>query len=159
MKNQTVKNKFLEELARTSIVGVACERSGISRQTYYRWRNVDSDFYMKADQAMAIGVELNNDLSESVVLNAIRQNDVGTAKWYLSNRHKEYRRPFIVQSNTKNERETKHEYEARLKEAQKTLKKSQSKWFVNEHVARKKEAQKLFDEWKRNYLDSADKSD
>lgn len=94
MKKDKVKDKFLEALELTPIIQVACEKTGISRNTYYRWMNEDPEFRSLADDRMNVGVSLVNDYAESNVLNGIKKGDPGYTKYWLSSRHKEYRRPF-----------------------------------------------------------------
>jgi hypothetical protein len=92
MKKDKVKDKFLEVLESTPIIQVACEKSGISRTTYYRWAQEDPEFALLADQKRNLGVDLVNDYAESNVLNGIKKGDPGYTKYWLSSRHKEYRR-------------------------------------------------------------------
>ena len=44
MKTKKDKELILEQLRKTPIVQVACEKTGIARATYYRWRKKDKRF-------------------------------------------------------------------------------------------------------------------
>ena len=94
MKKDRTQAKLLEELERTPIIQAACERAGISRNTYYRWMNEDSMFRMQVDERLRMGIDLVNDVAESNVLNGIKKGDSGFTKYWLSARHTGYRRPF-----------------------------------------------------------------
>ena len=94
MKDAKIRKKFLEELSRAPIVQHACERIGISRQTYYRWKEEDEEFATKANEALDMGVDFVNDHAESNILGGIKKGDMNASKWWLSARHKAYRRPF-----------------------------------------------------------------
>ena len=119
MKKSRIKNKFLEELSRTPIVQVACERVGISRQTYYRWRLEDQWFAVQANDSLEMGVEFVNDHAESNILNGIKQGEMNATKYWLSARHKAYKRPFpkiiIQRSLSDKEAEELHIQEAHEK--------------------------------------------
>jgi ACT domain-containing protein len=92
IKKRTAEDKkaVLEQLAKLPIVQVACQKAGISRATYYRWRNEDKKFVTDTDEAIAEGVLMINDLSESQLITAIRNNNFSAVRFWLMNRHKAY---------------------------------------------------------------------
>ena len=47
------KELVVEQLKKTPIVQIACEKTGIGRATYYRWRKEDAEFGKLADEAIA----------------------------------------------------------------------------------------------------------
>ncbi len=93
MKKSKVWKQLLEELERTPIVQVACEKVGISRQTYYRWAK-DESMFSEIRQALLRGIDLVNDVAESNVLAGIKGKDPGYTKYWLSHRHEAYKKPF-----------------------------------------------------------------
>lgn len=127
MKKSRIQNQFLEELSRTPIVQVACERLGISRQTYYRWRIEDSWFAIRADDSLEMGVDFVNDHAESNILNGIKRGDLNTSKWWLSARHKAYKRPFpkIVIQKSLSEKE---DEELKIQKAHKKIQGWMKEW-------------------------------
>jgi hypothetical protein len=94
-KKNRLKDKFLEELAKTPIVQIACEKSGISRQTYYRWRKEDIDFSLEADNALSQGEDLVNDVAESTVIRGVQNRDTGWTKLWLSHRHNKFKKDMM----------------------------------------------------------------
>ncbi len=84
------KKDVLEQLQRLPIVQVACQKAGISRATYYRWRNKSKKFAKEADEAISEGVEIVNDLSESQLITAIKNQNFSAIRFWLQNRHKSY---------------------------------------------------------------------
>jgi hypothetical protein len=90
-KRQT-KNKelLLEQLKKRPIVQFACEKSGIGRATYYRWRKEDPEFTEKADQALLEGSLLVNDMAESQLMSAIRDKNLTAIIFWLKNHHPNY---------------------------------------------------------------------
>lgn len=87
-----VDNKALlvEQLKKLPIVQIACEKTGIGRATYYRWRKDDKDFAKLADEAIFAGVQLVNDMAESQLLTSIKNNHMTGIIFWLKHRHKAY---------------------------------------------------------------------
>lgn len=84
------KKAVIEQLRKLPIVQVSCQKAGIARATYYRWRNDDKNFAKEADEAIAEGVEIVNDLSESQLISAIKNQNFSAIRFWLQNRHKAY---------------------------------------------------------------------
>lgn len=84
------KTQILELLKTTPIVQVACQKSGISRATYYRWRGKDKKFKEQSDQALKEGIAFINDLAESQLLSAIKEKNMTAIIFWLKNRHPGY---------------------------------------------------------------------
>ena len=84
------KKAVLEQLSKLPIIQIACQKAGVSRATYYRWRGEDKQFAKDADEAIGEGVQMINDLSESQLITAIRNNNFSAVRFWLMNRHKAY---------------------------------------------------------------------
>jgi transposase-like protein len=93
MKARQRKKRFLNILINNPVISIACKKTGISRQTYYRWRQEDSEFAQTADDLQIKGVESVNDLAESVLINNIQQENMKAVQFWLSNNHSSYRKP------------------------------------------------------------------
>lgn len=87
-----MKNKIdvIESLKTTPIVQIACQKSGIGRATYYRWRNEDLEFKQNADKAIKFGNHFINDLAESQLLSAIKDKNMTAIIYWLNNHHPAY---------------------------------------------------------------------
>lgn len=83
------KQTLLVQLKKTPIVQIACEKTGIGRSTYYRWKE-DEEFAKLADEAIAEGVSLINDMAESQLLAAIRDRNTSAIFYWLNHRHPSY---------------------------------------------------------------------
>src|SRR3989338_7315588 len=81
------KMKVLEQLKKMPIVKVACERTGVSRATYYRWSNEDEEFKTVADQALIEGELLINDMSEYQLIDLIHSKNGPAIKYWLEHHH------------------------------------------------------------------------
>lgn len=134
--------KFLEELEQVPIVAFACKKVDISRNTYYRWCNEDPDFALAAQERIEIGVDFVNDHAQTNILNGIKSGDIGVSKWWLSSRHKDFRRPFTVARYIDGKLES-EEYEREMKEAEKRLREFQSKWFKSGTEPEKRKLKKV----------------
>ena len=84
------KELILEQLKKTPIVQLACEKVGISRATYYRWKNADRKFSMLAQEAILEGSRLVNDMAESQLLSAIRDKNMTAIIFWLKHHHSAY---------------------------------------------------------------------
>lgn len=84
------KQELIEQLKKTPIIQVACEKVGVARATFYRWRKEDVDFAEKIEEAVNAGSQLINDMAESVLITAIRNGNITAIIFWLKNHHKMY---------------------------------------------------------------------
>jgi hypothetical protein len=96
MKKNKFQDQFFEELRHVPIVQVACEKTGLSRNSVYRWRKEDKSFTKKMDQAMADGVALVNDMSESQLLTLIKEKNWPAISFWLKHRNDNYKNKLEV---------------------------------------------------------------
>lgn len=91
MKKNKFQDQFLAELRKVPIIQVACEKTGLSRNSIYRWRKEDKDFLKKMDEAYADGVALVNDMSESQLLTLIKEKNYPAISFWLRHRNDNYK--------------------------------------------------------------------
>lgn len=91
MKKNKLQETFFAELNKVPIVQVACEKTGVSRNSVYRWRKEDPEFAKKMDQAIADGVALVNDMSESQLLTLIMEKNYSAISFWLRHRNDNYK--------------------------------------------------------------------
>ena len=86
------KNKelLIEQLKKTPIIQIVCEKLNIARSTFYRWKNEDEQFSEKVDNAIIEGNQLINDLAESKLISAIKDQNMTGIIFWLKNHHKTY---------------------------------------------------------------------
>ena len=84
------KKELLEQLVKIPIVQIACEKTGIGRSTYYRWRQEDEEFSQLADDAIHAGELFINDMAESQLLTAIKENNMTGIIFWLKHHHPAY---------------------------------------------------------------------
>jgi hypothetical protein len=86
-----LKKQFLEELKKVPIIQVACEKVGISRQTYYRWKKESKAFAKETEEALSEGIAFVNDMSETQLLNLIKGQDFKAISFWLKHRNQIYK--------------------------------------------------------------------
>lgn len=99
MKNKKIKNLLVEQLKKTPIIQVACEKTGVARASFYRWKQQDKQFAEAADAAIAEGEMLITDLSELQLINLIRDKNFPAINLWLKAHHKKYGNKVEVTGN------------------------------------------------------------
>ena len=99
-RQEKEKLAILEQLKKTPIIQVACERVGVARATFYRWRKDDKPFNESVEIAVEQGLNLINDMAESQLLSAIKEKNMSAIMFWLRSHHSAYK--------TKVELTTKH---------------------------------------------------
>lgn len=96
---------LLEQLRKMPIVQIACEKAGVSRATYYRWKKEDEQFAKAADEALTDGTSLVSDMAESQLLSQIRDNNLGAIMYWLKHRNPNYNTKLEVTAKIKTQEE------------------------------------------------------
>ena len=99
------KAKLIEQLAKTPIVQIACERSGIPRATYYRWMKSDKKFARGCVNAIRQSSDLVNDMAESQLISAIKDKNLSAIIYWLKHKHPAYTTKISLDANIRNETE------------------------------------------------------
>jgi hypothetical protein len=86
----TSKKILIEQIKKTPVIQVACEKVGVSRATFYRWKKKDPKFAEKADIALNEGSQMINDMAESQLISAIKEGNLTGIIFWLKNHHKQY---------------------------------------------------------------------
>lgn len=97
------KDQLLEILKKTPIVQIACEKAGIGRATYYRWRKEDSEFAKVSDRALLDGSLLINDMAESQMMSAIKDKNMTAIIFWLKHHHPAYATKIEITASNKNQ--------------------------------------------------------
>lgn len=91
MKTKEQKEKLIDQIKKTPIIQIACEKTGVSRATFYRWKKSDRKFRDAAEEALLDGEALINDMAESQLISSIRDKNMTAIIFWLKNRHKNYK--------------------------------------------------------------------
>lgn len=111
------KEQLLEILKKTPIVQIACEKAGVGRATYYRWRKEDTEFAEQSDQALLDGSLLVNDMAESQLMSAIKDKNMTAIIFWLKHHHPAYLTKVEITSANKAEDTLKPEQQNDVKKA------------------------------------------
>jgi len=84
------KKLLIEQPRKTPIVQVACQKRGVHRATYYRWRLDSPEFAAEADAAIVEGELMINDLAESQLISAIQEKNIRAITFWLNHHHARY---------------------------------------------------------------------
>ncbi len=84
------KKRILEQLKKFPVVEIACNKTGISRATYYRWRKSDADFAEVCDEAIMLSAGFINDLAESQLIASIKDRNMTAIIFWLKHHHGAY---------------------------------------------------------------------
>lgn len=92
IENRQIKEKaaIIEMLKKTPIVQIVCEKGSVGRASYYRWRKEDPEFAKLADEALAQGTLLINDLAESKLIASVQNQNMTAIIFWLKNHHPVY---------------------------------------------------------------------
>jgi hypothetical protein len=105
-RNQAAdKKKLLQLLINTPIVEVACTQANVPRTTYYRWRRQDEKFAEACDAALEESTERINDLAESQLITAIKEQNMTAIIFWLKHHHQIYETRIKVDANLKHDPE------------------------------------------------------
>ena len=116
MKKNKFQKQFLDELRKVPIVQVACEKTGLSRNSVYRWRNEDAEFRKAMEEAIVEGEELVNDMSEGQLLTLIKEKNWSAISFWLRKRNPKFKDRIEVEVAPKQEELT-PEQEETVREA------------------------------------------
>ena len=84
------KQVLLDTLKELPIIQIACKKSGVSRATYYRWRKEDASFLRQSEEALTQGIEFINDMSESQVIQLIKEKKLPAITLWLKHNNPRY---------------------------------------------------------------------
>lgn len=90
MKTNKQKQLILEQLKKTPIIQVATEKVGVARSSFYRWKATDKKFAAAVDEAIDQGVSLMNEYAESMLISAIKDQNLTAVFYWLNHRHPAY---------------------------------------------------------------------
>lgn len=111
------KQTIIDNLKHLPIIEVACNKAGIARATYYRWRKNDSTFTKSADDAINAGVNYINDLAESKLLSEINGGNLTAVLYWLNHRHSAYSNKVEITTATKQSEKLTPEQQKAVKQA------------------------------------------
>ena len=101
-KQNKKKVELIEQLKKTPIIQIACEKVGVGRATFYRWRKDDKEFAESVEQSLTDGAYLVSDMAESKLISAIKKESLPAIIFWLKSHHAKYRTKLDVNANIRN---------------------------------------------------------
>lgn len=171
-KTKALLDRLVEEIEKTPLVQVACDKVGISRNTFYRWVKEDPELPTRINEAMSLGMGVVNDVAVSNVLEGIKKKDVGYTKYWLTNNHPNFKKQPVPRSNLDDLLEYTHLLSEGAKKHRLQQEIEHADKFIDQEVLRKQEeevkdffkkwdhiiakgdeerAQVLFEKWKKEH--------
>ncbi len=86
-----IKQKLLKEIAKFGNVYLSCQKIGIDKATYYRWKDNNEEFKKLADRAEEMGRENIGEVAEYGLLQNIKEKNERAIEFALVNISKKYK--------------------------------------------------------------------
>ncbi len=116
-ESKHTKELLLEQLKKTPIVQIACEKVGLSRVSFYNWKKKDPEFATQVDEAVLEGCSLVNDLAESQLIGAVKEGNIQGIAYWLKHHHPTYKNKLDITARLDKEEALTPEQEASVREA------------------------------------------
>jgi hypothetical protein len=117
IKQERQKELIIEQLRKTPVIQIVCEKLAIGRTTYYRWRQEDKEFAQACDEALEDGCFMVNDLAESQLMAAIRDQNITAIMFWLKNHHVKYANKLDISGKLQIDEKLNEEQEAIVRKA------------------------------------------
>jgi len=88
---QEIKKMIPTLLEKNPIIAFVCQKTGISRQTYYRWLEEYSKFKRDCENAIINGKQNINDLAYSKLIELIKSGNITAIIFWLKNNHADFK--------------------------------------------------------------------
>jgi hypothetical protein len=111
------KQTLIEQLKKTPVIQLACEKLGVSRATFYRWRKDDAEFNRATEEAINEGSNFINDIAESQLMNAIKDRNMTAIIFWLKAHHPAYGNRIELSGKLFTQEELTPEQEATIRKA------------------------------------------
>ena len=72
-----------------------CNKANIPKANIYRWKEEDSEFKARLDEALKKGNDSMCDIAEYQLFKKVQEGNLGAIKYFLSNKHPAYIRDTI----------------------------------------------------------------
>jgi len=80
---KALKTKLVQELKEIPIPTFVCQKLGVPKATYYKWKQTDSAFQEACDEAVMRGKLNVNDLAKSKLIKLINDGDYRSISFWL----------------------------------------------------------------------------
>ncbi len=104
IRQNKLKEAFLDQLKRTPTIETACQKVGVSRATVYRWIKESKKFEQQVDESLIEGRTFMSDIAENQLFSLIGDKKIEAIRLYLSTHNARYGNKLELSGNlsTKN---------------------------------------------------------
>ena len=102
LKQIKKKEELIDQLKKTPIIQIACEKVSVGRATFYRWRKEDKEFAEAVENSINDGANLVSDMAESKLISAIKKENLAAIIFWLKSHHPKYRTKLQLDANIRN---------------------------------------------------------
>lgn len=89
-RQQKDKENLLEQLKKFPVIQISCLKAGVSRSSFYRWKESDKEFAVAVEKAMEEGINSINDLSETRLIEMIQNRNFSAIYLWLRTHSAKY---------------------------------------------------------------------
>jgi hypothetical protein len=89
-RTSRMQRKVLEHIAESGNISYSCKRAGVSRETYYAWKQSDEVFAKDAALAVEYGKSFVNDLAHTQLILNIQKGNMQAVRFQLISCHEDY---------------------------------------------------------------------
>lgn len=82
--------QIIEELKKIPNIRQICKKYSINRSTFYRWMQLDDNFFRAVQDSLFWGRENINEMAEGVVINGVQNGSSKDSQYWLSHNHERY---------------------------------------------------------------------
>jgi len=90
VRQNKLKEAFLEQLKRTPTIETSCQKVSIARATVYRWIKASKKFEKKVDESLVEGRTFMSDIAENQLFSLIGEKKIEAIRLYLSTHNARY---------------------------------------------------------------------
>jgi len=90
VRQDKLKDAFLEQLKRSATIENACQKVGVGRSTVYRWRDTNKKFKKQIDDSLEEGRQFMSDVAENQLFSLISEKDMPAIRLYLTTHNPRY---------------------------------------------------------------------
>ena len=111
------KQKLVQQLKEIPIPTYVCQKLGVPKATYYKWRKTDDAFRAASDEAILTGKLSINDVAKSQLVKLINNGDYRSISFWLKHNDPDFNPKLTLEIQS-----TKREYDpAQLKEMEQAM--------------------------------------
>jgi len=99
IRKSKIQQQLVDQLKKTPVVEIACQKVDIGRNSYYRWRRESIKFRTACDKALEEGCALINDMAVSQLISAMKDGNLNATFYWLNHKHSDFANKLELNGN------------------------------------------------------------